>query len=338
MRLAFRMVASDNVPPMPRDVVRFILIYGFVAGSMAAGYLGRRLLGLTERLANRCMWFVVVIGYSLVGMLAVWDYPLMWSDVALPAGGFVFMCLCTVVGLLAGRLTSRESDTIALIGLSGGMGNAASTMGGFLCFLFFQSHGLALSVVYCLMWYPFMVLVAFPIAHHYTTGQTHRMSLARLMWQSLWDIRSIGLPLMLLGVALSAFRVPRPSIISHLKVAEGLTILTTVLAFFAVGLQLQSQEFRGAFRPAAITGLVRFILAPLIGVGLYMVIQRTPWPLGDLPGKVFLLETCLPMAITVVGIANLFDISPRRATAMFVLNTLSYLVLCIPVLWWIFGR
>jgi predicted permease len=287
------------------------------------------------------MWFVVVIGYSLVGMLAVWNYPLAWSDTALPLGGFLFICACTAAGLLVARLVSRDNDTIALIGLSGGMGNAASTMGGFLCFLFFNVRGqpgLELSVVYCLMWYPFIVLVAYPIAHHYSAGPSHRVRLPRLMWRSLWDIRSIGLPLALAGVALSAWRVPRPAFIGRLYITESLTILTTILAFFAIGLRVRGDEFRGALGPSVIVGIVRFGLCPLIGLGLYALMSLSPWPLTGLPAKVYLLETCLPLAITVVGIANLFDISPRRATAIFILNTLSYLVLCVPVLWWIFGR
>ena len=319
-------------------VGRFILIYGFVAGSMAAGYLGRRFLGLSQALANRCMWFVVVIGYSLVGMLGVWTYPLMWNHAVLPIAGFVFLCLCTVAGLAAGRLYSRDNDTVALIGLAGAMGNAASTMGGFLCFLFFGIGGLALTIVYCLMWYPYMVLVAYPIARHYAAGQTRRVALWRLMWQSLWDIRSLGLPLVLAGVALSAWRVPQPAFIGHFYITETLTIFTTVLAFFAMGLQVRGEEFRAVLAPTAIVGLVRFIACPLIGLAVYFALKLTAWPLTGLPGKVFLLETCLPMAVTVVGVASLFGLSPRRATAMFILNTLSYLALCVPVLAWIFRR
>ena len=323
---------------MSSVVSRFILINVLVAGSMAAGYLGRRLFGLSERLAHRCMWFVVVIGYSLVGLLAVWTWPLQASDLGLPVLAFVYICGCTLAALGIGRLISRDRQAAGLIGLAGGMGNASFTMGGFLCYVFFGGQGLSLTAIYCLMWYPFVVLVAYPIAHHCTAGHAAPMSLGRLMWRSVWDVRSVGLPLTLAGLALSAARVPRPALIDTLRVTEALTIGTTVLAFFAVGLRLRGEELRLALAPSAVVGAVRFVLCPLIGLGVYHASRLTPWPLGGLAGEVFLVETCLPVAVTVVGIANLFELSPRRATALFILNTLAYLVLCVPVLAWIFAR
>ncbi len=254
----------------------------------------------------------------------------------LPALGFFFLAACTAAALVIGKLTRQRSEDVALTALSGGMGNASTTMGGLLAFLFFGAEGLSLCMLYCLMWYPFMVLVAYPIAHHYTAGQAKRIRLPRLMWQSIWDVRSVGLPLTIAGTVLSGLRVPRPMVIDHLYITESATIITTVLAFFAIGLRISGQELLPALRPSIIVGVIRFILCPLLGVAIFFIFK--PWPMNSPTARVFLLESCLPVAITVVGIANIFDIAPRRATAIFIINTLSYLAICVPVLAWIFAR
>ena len=63
----------------------------------------------------------------------------------------------------------------------------------------------------------------------------------------------------------------------------------------------------------------------------------TPLPLTGLARKVFLVESTVPTAVTMVAIANMFSLHPRLGSLMFVTNTLGYLLLVLPWVLWIFG-
>ena len=83
---------------------------------------------------------------------------------------------------------------------------------------------------------------------------------------------------------------------------------------------------------------MRFLAGAAVGLGLLALTALTPWPLrwGTLPVNVCLIESFVPMAVTVVAIANMFHLKPREASLLFVANTLMYLVLVMPFVMWAF--
>ena len=63
----------------------------------------------------------------------------------------------------------------------------------------------------------------------------------------------------------------------------------------------------------------------------------TPLALRDLRWNVVVVQSFVPTSVTMVALANMFDLRPREASALFVVNTAMYLLLVLPVVMWLFG-
>ncbi len=321
--------------------MKFVVISVLVAGAMGAGFAARRWLGVGEALANRLMWFVVVAGYPSVGLLAVWRIELRAELVWLPVLALVFITSLTFISLGVAKLLTRDRPLVGLFTIAGGLGNTGFTMGAFLCFLFFGPDGLGLAAVHDLAWSVVIVLLIYPMARHYSEVQPlERLGVLGLVWRSIWDVRSMTLLTTLTGLGLNALIGPPQQWLPEGGIVSAMTImmfLTASLAFFSIGLRLHVSHVLGTMRLIVGLGVVRFLIGPLLGLGIAGLLALSPWSLSEVPLNVFHVETCIPTAVTMVAIANLFHLRPGEASALFVVNTLSYLVICVPVLAAIFG-
>ena len=113
----------------------------------------------------------------------------------------------------------------------------------------------------------------------------------------------------------------------------------TPLAYFGIGLRLHAAYVLRMWRMVLAHAAMRFLVAAAVGVGLFALTALTPWPLkwGSLNMNVCFIQAFVPMAVTVVAVANMFHLKPREASLLFVANTVAYLVLVLPVVMWVFG-
>lgn len=322
---------------MPPEVQRFVLITGLVAGAMLAGYLARRVLKVRESVAHKAMWFVVVVGYPSVGLLSVWQIHLAAEHAWLPVLAAVYITSLTFIALGLGKLLTRDRSLGGLFGLAGGLGNTGFTMGAFLCYQFFGKQGLGLAAVHDLAWSLMTVCLMYPLARHYSAEQPLKAGLRRLLWLSVWDIRSLSLAATIVGIVLNVAAVPVPAVLPRIRFTEAMMFTAASLAFFSVGLRLHMSQVRPLWKLIVGLGVVRFVIGPALGAALAALTYLTAFPLTGVARQVFAVETCIPTAVTMVAIANLFNVRPREASVLFVFNTAMYLALCVPILAWLFG-
>ncbi len=316
--------------------LKFALTAGVVVLATAAGYLARRLRWVSEQAGENLMTFVAVFGYPSVGVLSVWGTRLQTSDAVLPVmavlHAVVMMLLCLA---LAGGLT-RDRRERGLFALAGAVGNNGFTMGAFVLYLLYGEEGMGLANIYILLFVPVVVVLMYPLARHYASERPPG-SFARLVWHSLFDWRSLGLPAIAVAIVLSAFGVPRPAQVVEWRLMDLLVYTITPLAFFGIGLRLHFSRVFPLWRLLLGLGVARFILGAMVGVGLAWLTGFTPWPIRELRWNVYVIETFVPTSVTMVAVANMFDLHPREASVLFVVNTAMYLVLALPVVLWLFG-
>jgi predicted permease len=316
---------------------KFLLTAGIMVAAMAAGYACRRLRWVREEAGESIMTFVGVIGYPAVGFLSVWGTPLHGSDLVLPVLAMVHTVALTFVGLGVSVWLTRDPRERGLFAVAGGLGNNGFTMGAFVLYLLRGEAGMGVANLYFLLFVLPVVLVMYPLARHYTTDPARRTSLGRLIGRSLWDWRSLGLPVTGLAIVLSLTGVPRPPQVVSWHLLEGLVYGLTPAAFFGIGLRLRGSRVLPLWRMLAGLAVVRFGLGGLLGLGLVWVAGFTPWPLVGLRREVFLVEAFVPTAVTMVAVANMFDLCPEEASVLFVGNTVMYLGLVLPVVLAVFG-
>ncbi len=317
-------------------ITKLLTIFALIAAAMAAGYAARRLGLLRESAAKSIMTLVATVGYPPVGFLAIWHLQLQPSDAMLPIAGALHAGCMMALGLAAGRFLAGDRAEAGLFGLASGLANHGVTMGGFVILMLFGESGLARSSVFVLMFWPVVVLLAYPIARCRADGAT-RMPLWRLLVRSLLDIRSIGLLTGAAGILLSSCGVPRPEFITRWGVVDILVFVLVPVAYFAIGLRLHVSHVWQSWRLIAGLSVMRFAVGLGVGVCIIAATQLTPWALTGLSRDVMLIQSFVPTAVLVVATANMFDLRPRTASVLFVANTLMYLALVLPWVLWAMG-
>ena len=99
----------------------------------------------------------------------------------------------------------------------------------------------------------------------------------------------------------------------------------------------KSDVIAGAILLIAGVAVTRFAVAAAMAFALASLTLLTPWPLRGVARNVFLILLSCPVAVTLVAVANMFHLKPRQASALFVVNTLLYLLLVLPIVLWVFG-
>ncbi len=316
---------------MTPQQIKLVFSVALVLAAMTAGWTVRHRRLLPESAARSIMTVVAVFGYPSVGFLSIWATQLRATDVWLPALGATHMIAMTVLGLLVGRLFASASPERGLFGLACGVGNLGSTMGGFVVYILYGEQGLGLAGILTLMFVPMVVLWTYPIARHFSPDVS-RLPLAKLYATSLINWRSMGLLIVGSGVVLSSTGVPRPEWITSLHIVDLAVFSLIAAAYFAIGLRLHMRDWRHLKRLIAGLSVMRFAGGLAVAAGLVGITHLTAWPIEwqSLRGKVFLIEGFVPTAVSVVAVANMFHLQPRKASALFVANTVLYLLLVLP--------
>lgn len=318
----------------------FILSVSLIICSMVAGYAARRYRLVSEAAARNLMTLVVVFGYTPVGFLTIWQLAphATTADYLLPLFGAAHVLAMLGVGLLAGRWMRLPRDEEGLLGLAASSGNNGATMGGFVIYQLFGEAGLGRSNFYSMMWTPTTVLVLYPVARRYAgDASAARLPLGRLMLECLWDWRAIGLPLYLAALAMGLAGVKRPAFVDDWHVIDILVYVVIVLAYFAIGLRLHLGGAWALRRKIAALAVLRFLVAAGVG-GVFVAISHlTPWPMTGVTKDVFILQAFVPTAVTVVAVVNMFGLKAKEASVLFVVNTLMYLLLVLPVVLLLYG-
>ena len=315
---------------------KFAAIAAVIILSMVGGYLAGRRGRLAERWAEVLMTIVLVGGYPSVGLLAIWTTKLRGPDGWLPGLGIVHILIMAALSWVLACGLRWDRSRRGLFTIAGSAGNIGFTMGGFVIYLLYGQQGLGLATIYAQILTPVTVLVYYPLARHYA-ADVPPGGLGGLMLRSIFDWRSLGLPAALVAVGLSLGNVPRPVFVDRLYLVDVLMFMVTAMANFSIGLRLRLAQTRPAAAMIAWSLPVRFVAGAAVGWLLAAATLLTPWPMDQLARNVLVLESFVPTAVTMVGVANMFGLRPREASVLFVANTLFYLVFVLPVALGVFG-
>ncbi len=318
--------------------IRLLMTVAVILASLAGGYVVRKRGLLPQRVADWCMTFVAVFGYTAVSFLTIWvlDAPRV-SDALLPVLAATHWAMMGLAALLGGRAIGLNFEDRGLLAVAGAAGNTGITMGGIVLYLLYGEQGLGLVSLYCLSWTPMTVLFHYPLARHFAHG-ADRPPLGRLMLQNLLDWRAVSLPISIVSIILCLARVPRPAFIDDLHVVDVLMVAVTAMAYFGIGMRLHLGDMGRLWKMILALGALRFGVGVGLGWSVVALLHLTPWPLEGLRLEVFVIESFVPSAVIGVAVASMFHLRPRCASILFVANTVMYLVLVLPIVMWLWGR
>ncbi len=316
--------------------LRFALSLGLIFLSTFLGYFARKRNLLPEAFAGRIMTVVAVVGYPVVGFMAIWQISLEWSNIWLPILGGLQATITALLALWLAKKLFPDRAEQGIIGISCGIGNHGVTMAGFVVYLLFGDKGLGINIIYAMYTFFALVLLSYTIAQAYGENVT-RKPILRMMLDNLLHWRAMGLYACLVAILLTSFNVPAPTAIKSFYLLDISIYMVIAMAYFSIGLRLHLPHISELKKAIISVLVIRHVVGLLIGAVLVGVTFLTPWPLSGLSLKVFIIQSSVSVGVLGVATANMFNIKPEEASAIFVVSSLVYLLAGIPLVMWIFG-
>jgi predicted permease len=311
-------------------VTKFILIVAGIALASGFGYLARKKNWLDEAYAGPLMFYTVIFGWTPASAAVLWPLPLQWSLVALLVFGILMPVILVPFGYFFSRLHKLDPKSAGTFIVGAGIANTGFTMGGFICYCLFGTLGLGYANLYCSIWALPYVLVYYPLARRFVDPNANLS--AGFLLRSFFDARSLPILGSIVGLLLNLLKVPMPPFISDFHLVDLFIIGSILVSFATIGLQIHFSHLAQKKILHLSLAVVKFIITPALMVLILYLSQFVFGTLPPLARKVVYIQTFMPTAIFTVVISNLFDLNPRLASMLFLVNTVIFLILVLPAL------
>ncbi|MEM6750172.1 MAG: AEC family transporter [Planctomycetota bacterium] len=339
---------------MSGPLLSLAVFLAFAAGSTVVGWLYRTRGWGPESVSRQVHWFTVVVLWTATLMLVLWRDPpgvstawlLLLEPVALAGPALLVLWL--------GSRWMKDRSALGVLVIGAGLGNTGLTLGMLVCHAVFDTPTPGLSAQltegeaadpgraarsYAAALVSVMVVsgiaVLYPIAHRLSPESRAGGGALRLVLRSLADVRAMPLAGAAAGVGLGHAGPSYPAWLDAVHAIDVLVFLGGFGAYFGIGARLRVGDLWRRPELHVATTLIRFGLAPLVALVAVMLAWQAPAPPSALLGRVLVVEAAMPLAIQAVVIPNLFGLDARLASALWVLNTLLYCVVLLPVILWL---
>ncbi len=327
---------------MDTQTIRFIIFCVFNALCLAAGYGARRKNLVGEHLAKPLHFVTVSIIWGGVALFSIWRLPPERANLWLIAIEPLLVIIPAFAVIPIARWMGCDDKQTGVVATSAGLGNLGFTLGAYLCYTLLggpdgQSEAaLAYAVAQVNLMAMFGVLALYPLARHFGEQHTGDQSVTRLIVTCFFDMRALMVHCAIVGCFLAYMNVPFPEVIDKYYIITILFYLGGFGGYFGIGLRLRLGDIRRYLKEHAVLAAVKFMGIPILSLGILALVNLTPFPLADLGQRVVLVEAFMPMAIQSVMIANLFHLDGRMASTLWLVNTVLFALLPLPVIiWWL---
>jgi predicted permease len=308
---------------------RLILMISVIVGSLAIGYAARKLRWLPERLSPRITRTAMIWLQPPLLALLIWGLEAPgWRVALLPAILAALITIMWPLGAVGGRLMGLKRPQAGSFTLSCMFSNMGLTYGAFVCYILLGERGAALGMIWCMAFMPMLYTVGLMVARRY--GREGR----RTVWQTLTDaLREPESRNPLLGLAtgalLYALAPARPD--AGAAVVDFMVPFSTAIYLFAIGLSLRLTSVVTYWRECLGVAAVKFLVTPVIGLGLAWLAGY--WAMEDRALlQVVFIQSTTPTAIMGLILAQLFDLDEQLANAAWLTTNIAAVALAPVVL------
>ncbi|MGA1979294.1 MAG: AEC family transporter [Sedimentisphaerales bacterium] len=314
---------------------RLVMMLAVLVGGLVSGFLAGSRFGLPEHFAKKIMTIVLVCFDWPIALFVIWPMHLSRQLIWLPIVGLVLML--TITALSAGIFYFLEPDRrsrLTLI-LAGGLSNTGYTGGAFVCYVLFGMAGLALANLYLLLSLPVFYLVYLPalkVRELRTIAQSRGLGPGFLL-----DFRMLAIPAIIAAIILNLANVKSPPFIGKFHIVDILVYIASSLFFFAIGLRVKLSRFKDYISLYFPIAAVKFILTPAVALLIIALLTLTGQDLDSLVKKVIIVLSTAPSAVLMVTMSNVFDLDSPLASALWVVTTVIFVVIVVPVLFFLFA-
>lgn len=303
---------------------RLILMLSVILGSLALGYLARKLRLLPVELSPRITRATMIWVQPPLLALLVWGLEAPgWRVALLPLMAGAVMVLQWPIGALMSRGMSLSRPQAGSFVLSCMFSNLGLTFGAFICYILLGEQGAALGMIWCMAFLPVFYTLGFIVARRY--GHEADQTLGETLLRTARDPESRN-PLLgfALGGVLYALIPDRPEVTS--QIVDVLVPLSTGIYLFAIGLSLRLTSVVTYWRESVAIGAGKFLVQPVLGLSLAWLAGFFALADHTLVQVVYIQSTT-PAAIMGLILAQLFDLDQDLANAAWLTTNMAAVAL-----------
>ena len=308
-------------PKLLIDTIRTMVV---ILGGLGIGYGLRKTGRLPESAANPLNRFALIVIQPFVIALALWMMKRVdWHALLLPLYGIVLILALWPVSALIGRAMGLDRRSLGTF-VSGSMfSNVGFTFGTFLAYVALGPPGAALGALYCVSFMPTFFTLGFYTGRFYSPDTGGSMW-AALRQQALDPATRNPVLGIMVGLTLNFLRVKTPA--ASAMIIDVAMPLTTAAYLLAIGLGLHLSAVKDYWRECLVLHLSKFVISPALGLAL--AIPFGYWTATDKSNLVVVfVEASAPVAIMSVMLAEMCDLNPKLAGALWITTNVTAVLL-----------
>lgn len=326
--------------PMDARTINFLIFGAFSLASLGAGYIARRSRWVDEEVSRPMHFHTVAWLWSTVSVLSLWMGPLGREDLWLVGMQILIVAAAGFGAIPLAKACGCQGEEVGILAVASGLGNMGFTLGAYVCYCLLEpaEAALGIAIAYVTVMQIASVLLMFPVARYYGRGTDSALPLWKLMCVNLLDVRSLSLYAAGIGQVLGALEVPVPDMIRRWHVVDILFYVGAFFSYFGIGLRLRLGQSLALLKHHAILAGMKFLFIPVLTLAMVLGIQQSGRGLSDVARQVVLIQAFMPTAIQTVILANLFHMDSRKASVIWLWNTIFFFVGPLPLILWLWGR
>jgi predicted permease len=302
-------------------VFQFTIIVPFFFGA----YFRSRLQDI-DRLAKRLININLIALSPCLVLWSIWGLDLSWIQTFLPIAGFVLVTTGFIFGKMSLKYLNLNPKSGTTFCVSSSLSNHGITLGGLICYQFGGIEALGLSFIFTVYYIPFVFLFIFPLAGQVSNKFGHTI---RDLVGFIVNLRNMPLFAVFIALLLKGFGVEKPEIPAPV---DEIMIVSVAISYFTLGINFEFKNVKAIKRENIILAFFKFLLIPALTFSVLQLID-----LGQTVESVILLESFMPTAVFSVITAILFDLDTKLASGLFVINSILFLILILPILFLLKG-
>ncbi len=295
---------------------QLMVIIPFVAGTLIKNRLNDPV-----KLTKRLIMTNLVLIEPVIVFWSIWGLKIKFELICLPFAGVCMVLFGLAAGLLTSSVLKLDNKSKTTFIISSSIANHGFTMGGFICYLFMGEKGLGLSFIFLSYFKPYLILVIFPYAQAASHGKSYSFIAIKEFVKS---PRNMPLYAMFLAIILRLSGVPRPAMSFPV---EMLLMMSIGVYYFSLGLSFLLRDMLSFKKESLSLCMIRFLIIPAVALFTLICLNLD----ADIEA-VILIESFMPAAVYSVMSSVLFGLDERRASTMFVFNTVAFLLFVFPLM------
>lgn len=343
---------------MDARTLEFFALAIVSAVSIGSGYVSRERGWLHEDASRTVHWYTIVVLWSAAGFFALWNLEPIVANLWVLAIEPLLVVIPAFLIIPLAKAIKLKRNQVGVLALAAGLRNSGFALGAFLAYailpvgeLYRQQLGpeglisedklnalsisaLAYGLLIVMTMSMAVVIFLFPMVQHFAgDGGDEGPSLGRIIYKSFVDWKAMLFYSSAAGIALAYAKVPVPSIVFDWYILKILIFVGSAAAYFGIGLRLHVGQIRPHLKSHALVAGVKFLATPILTIGLLLIARNvglTPPP--PMLEQSFILIAFMPTAIQTVIVSNLFHLDARMAGSVWIVNTVIFIVLVLPVI------